>query len=181
MRLQVSAELVQAARTGSAADIERLLEAVWPDAYRLARAIMSDTQAAEDAAQEACVVMFRGISGLRDTGAFGAWFYRIVVREALKQKVARSASAFEPDAAYTEDTAAIIDLWRALQQLPQGQRTVVVLHYFEGLSSREIGSILHAPHPTVRFRLMSARRRLYQLLQERDSSAQSKDEGLYAL
>lgn len=180
MRLQVSATLVEAARRGDSRDIERLLEAVWPDAYRLARAIAVNAHAAEDAAQEACVIMFRSIAALRNTGAFASWFYRIVVREALKQKKAQNASLYEPNESYTEDLCANIDLWRALDALPQAQRTAVVLHYFEGLSSRDIGSILHVPQATVRFRLMSARRRLQHLLEERDSSAQSKGETLYA-
>lgn len=181
MRLQVSEELVEAARAGEPRDIERLLEFVWQDAYRLAHAVFPQKHAAEDAAQEACVIMFRGITALRKAGAFATWFYRIVVREALKQKKAQTASAFEPDAAYTEDASAIIDLWRALEALPDAQRTVVVLHYFESLTSREIGCVLHIPHATVRFRLMSARRRLQRLLQEHDPSAQSKGSEFYAV
>ena len=53
MAPQVPRELIEAARAGGPADIERLLETVWVDAYRLARAIVEQSQSAEDAAQDA--------------------------------------------------------------------------------------------------------------------------------
>lgn len=180
MRLQVSIEVIEAARTGDAADVERLLEAVWPGAYRLARAIVTQRQAAEDAAQEACVTMFRSIRSLRSSAAFGAWFYRIVVREALKQKKAQTFPAQFDDVAYADDALDTLDLWRALAALPPGQRAAVVLHYFEGLSGAETAAVLGIPHATLRFRLMTARRRLQRLLQDTGVSTQSKGE-LYAL
>lgn len=181
MRLRISSEQIDAARTGDAAHIERLLEAVWPDAYRLARAIVPQRHAAEDAAQEACVTIFRHIGTLRRSDSFGTWFYRIVVREALKQKKAgAAASSFEPEAAYSDDPAQVIDLWRALDALTDKLRAVVVLHYFEGLPGREIAGILRVPHATVRFRLMAARRRLQRDLETADSTADSKGDELYA-
>lgn len=47
--------LVEAAQSGGRAEIERLLQTIWPDAYRLAFAVLGDRQSAEDAAQEGCV------------------------------------------------------------------------------------------------------------------------------
>ena len=147
------------------AEVERLLESVWLDAYRLAMAIVTQPQSAEDAAQDACVTMYRSISSLRNPGAFRTWFYRIVVREALKQKKLHAAS---------------VDLWRALARLPDNLRTVIVLHYFETLTSREIGKIFGIPEATVRFRLMMARRKLRPLLEEHISPNDTKGE-VYAL
>jgi RNA polymerase sigma-70 factor (ECF subfamily) len=180
--MNVPTALIDAARTGESSDIERLLTAVWPDAYRLARAIVAHTQSAEDVAQDACVITFRMISSLRDPAAFRTWFYRIVVREALKHKKlqAESTTLFA-DAAYYEDCSASVDLWRALGTLPAKLRIVIVLHYFENLTSREIAGVLHIPDATVRFRLMTAKRRLRPLLQENAPSSDSKGEGIYAL
>lgn len=181
MRSHVPFELIDAARSGRAADVERLLEAVWPDAYRLARAIVGEAHTAEDTAQEACLQMFRSIATLRNSDAFRTWFYRIVVREALKQKARLTVSAtLVADDGYCEDRSALVDLWRALATLPVHLRSVIALHYFEGLSSREIGKIVGVPEATVRFRLMTARRRLQRLLQDTGSSTNSKGEELYA-
>lgn len=167
MPTPVPRELVEAARDGGPAQIERLVEAIWPDAYRLARAILGEQQGAEDAAQEACIILYRTIASLRSAAAFRAWFYRIVVREAseLKRRRARAEHATEPAPNIADQTASM-DVWRALLALPQNLRDVIVLRYFEDLSSREIASVLRIPAGTVRFRLMIAKRRLHPLLSD---------------
>jgi len=164
MAIPIPPNLVQAARTGAAADVEALLAAVWPDAYRLARAILGDEQRAEDAAQEACIILYRTITTLRSAEAFRAWFYRIVVREATELKRRASRSELGSALPMVDDQSSSLDVWRALATLPQHLRDVVVLRYFEDLSSREIASVLSIAEGTVRFRLMTARRRLRPLL-----------------
>ena len=165
MATPVPTELVDAARTGGQDEIELLLRTVWPDAYRLARAIVGEGQAAEDAAQEACIVVYRTIGSLRTTAAFRTWFYRIVVREAAELRRRRSRVEPVPEAsASAGDQTAHIDVWRAVCALSGKLREVVVLRYFEDLSSPEIASVLGIPEGTVRFRLMIARQRLRPLL-----------------
>ncbi|MBC5798576.1 MAG: sigma-70 family RNA polymerase sigma factor [Candidatus Eremiobacteraeota bacterium] len=90
-----------------------------------------------------------------------------MVREAseLKRRRSRIERATEP-AANTVDQTASMDVWRALSALPQKLRDVVVLRYFEDLSSREIASVLRIPEGTVRFRLMIAKRHLRPLLSD---------------
>ena len=70
MATPVPSELVVAARTGGRDEIELLLRTVWPDAYRLARAVLGEDQPAEDAAQEACIIVYRTIASLRSGAAF---------------------------------------------------------------------------------------------------------------
>ncbi|HTZ54098.1 MAG TPA: RNA polymerase sigma factor [Candidatus Acidoferrum sp.] len=168
MGIHLARAFVEAARTGDRTDVERLIEAVWPDAYRLAYAVLGDQHAAEDAAQEACLVIYRTIPSLRAPSAFAVWFYRIVVRVATASKRDRArVELCDADMqARDADTASAIDIWRALERLSPKLRTVVVLRYFEQLSSREIASILRIPDGTVRFRLMTAKQRLRPLLDD---------------
>lgn len=179
MAILVPRDLIERARTGEPDDIEELLRATWPHAYRLARAILGEDQPAQDAAQEACIILYRTIAELRDTNAFRTWFYRIVVREASELK--RRRSRIEPPLQSVSDDVdynTSIDVWRALASLPQHLRDVVVLRYFEDLSSREIACALRIPDGTVRFRLMIARRRLRPLLGvNADHFARKTDEG----
>lgn len=165
MATPVTTDLVEAARNGGQGEIERLLRAVWPDAFRLAFAIIGDRFSAEDAAQEACVILYRSIGSLRDPAAFRTWFYRIVVREATALKRRRTtAGPIERPAIQDPDETAAIDVWRALSALPQHLRDVLVLRYFEDMPTREIASTLRILDGTVRFRLMVARRKLRPLL-----------------
>lgn len=167
MATPVPIELIQAARDGGPAPLERLLEVVWPDAYRLAYAILGEPQSAQDAAQEACIIVYRTIASLRNVAAFRVWLYRIVVREAAEIKrrrpLAEQAVEMGPEQ-HQADPGTAIDVWRALSFLPQHLRDVVVLRYFEDLPSREIASILRSTDAVVRFRLTIAKRRLRPLL-----------------
>lgn len=166
MRLTLAPELIEAARCGRDDGIERLLEALWPHAYRIARSIVHDDCLAEDAAQEACAIVYRDIRSLRTCDAFRAWMYRIVVREALR--VAKKARVASPgDAPRRQpDIEARLDALRALAKIAPGLRAVVILRYYAELTSPEIAQALQIPAATVRFRLAKARQLLAPLLQD---------------
>lgn len=182
MSVQVPIEHIDAARKGGQAEVERLLEMIWPHAYRLARSILGNRQMAEDAAQETCVLIFGRIASLRHPEAFATWFYRIVVRTARKlRKTQTDRVPLLNDVTWSDDCCEILDLEAALGSLSERLRTVLVLYYFEGLSSRQIGKILHVPDATIRFRLMTAKRLMQPMLAINDSPVSSKGKEQYAL
>ena len=160
--------LIEAAQTGDRTELGRLLEAVWPDAYRLAYSILCDRAAAEDATQDACITICRTITSLRSAAAFRVWTYRIIVRAAMQ--IHRRKPDFEgmSQSAQPPDPAEIVDLWHALAEIPRHLRAIVVLRYFEDLNSREIADVLGIPDGTVRVRLAAAMRRLRPLLSDED-------------
>jgi RNA polymerase sigma-70 factor (ECF subfamily) len=141
--------------------IDALVEAVWPGCYRVAFCVLGEAALAEDAAQEACIALYRGITSLRDPASFNAWLYRIVVREAARARRRRTCPEAVPEiAAGFEPSGVDLDIQRALASLSPALREVTVLYYFEDLTSREIAGILGVPDGTVRVRLMMARRKL---------------------
>ncbi len=77
MPLTVEGGLIESARLGGA-DVERLIAAVWPEAYRIAFSILRDGGLAEDAAQDACAAMARSLPRLKNANAFYAWSYKII-------------------------------------------------------------------------------------------------------
>lgn len=170
------AEIVSAALRGDDAAAERLIGAVWPGCFRLAASVLGDRALAQDAAQEACVVVHRKIRTLRSAEAFDAWLYRIVMRESARVRRRNPAAREQPAelaAAGAETTA--VDVWRALASLPPDLREVTVLFYFDDLKSEEIAAILRVRHPTVRTRLARARERLRGLLDDyRDEPAPAR-------
>lgn len=64
---------------------------------------------------------------------------------------------------YLGDVAASED---AIRQLPQELREVVILFYYQELSTKTIGAILHIPRTTVEFRLKKARGELRKVIRE---------------
>lgn len=73
--------LVQAAKGGDSTAFERLLRPEYRTAYRLAYAMLHDTQEAEDAVREAALKAWRKIGKLRGDTALGPWFLGIVANQ----------------------------------------------------------------------------------------------------
>ncbi len=165
MPLSIPDELIAAAQRGDAASVESVLELAWPHAFRIANVVLRDPHAAQDAAQEACAIVYRSIGALKSTSAFSAWFWRIVTREAMaigkmqKHEPIESLSSV-PVQLETRN----LDVASALLNLPVHLRIVLVLRYYADLNSKEIARALGIAAPTVRFRLSQARSRVERLL-----------------
>ena len=159
-------EIVSAALVGDEIAAEQLVSVIWPGCFRLAATVIGDRTLAQDAAQEACVIVLRKIRTLRSAGAFDTWLYRIVMREAARVRRKYHESLSQPafEDFVTVDSATPIDVWRALAGLSADLRDVTVLFYFDDLKTEEIASILGVAHATVRSRLTRARDRLRGLL-----------------
>ncbi|MBV9719633.1 MAG: sigma-70 family RNA polymerase sigma factor [Candidatus Eremiobacteraeota bacterium] len=157
--------LVERARSEDAA-LEALVAAMWPQAFRLAASILRDRGLAEDVAQDACAAIVRSLPALKNPGAFPAWFYKIVVRHALSE--GRRRRPAEPLEALqrrcVNDPSDFLALEEAMASLTPLARAVVLLHYYAGFSSVEIGESTQLPASTVRFHLMLARRALRKAL-----------------
>ncbi len=159
-------------REASDAEVTSFIQAIWPQAYRVAFSVLRDHGLAEDAAQEACAIILDAMPKLRAPQAFNVWLYRIVVRTALSigKKQRRDEQFALEIAASTEPAESLvkIDVMRALDRLTPRQRAVVALHYYAQMSSREIAKVLAIPDSTVRFHVMNAKKILEPLLTVND-------------
>lgn len=170
-------ELVSAALTGDEATAERLVAAIWPGCFRLAATIIGDWNLAQDAAQEACVIVHRKIRSLRNVGAFDAWLYRIVLRESNRVRRGHDVCRRPMyEHSFGSDGTTTLDVWRALADLSPELREVTVLFYFDDLKAGEIAAILGIPHPTVRTRLARAREHLRGLLDDYGSGSRPEQQ-----
>ena len=168
------AELVEAARRGDQASFGLLYERHYRLAVGIARGRLSDIHLAEDAAQEAFVIVYRTLATLRDPRRFPEWLGTICRRTASRLDRCRIVHEPLPDApefAGDPDLAALrLQVQEALQLLEETSREIVVLHYFSGLSYEEIGRAMGLSAQAVHGRLQRARRRLSGLLGTRDST-----------
>ena len=147
-------------------------------AYNLARWLTRNDQDAQDVVQEACMKALRAFDSFRG-GDFRAWFLTIIRNTSfsmLRSKKSSSGSASEQSLevgaeiaadseAYDPQTIAIraadTDLVRrAIAELPETSREVLVLREMEGLSYREIAKIADIPIGTVMSRLARGRMQL---------------------
>ncbi|MFE9795439.1 RNA polymerase sigma factor [Streptomyces goshikiensis] len=79
------ATLVAAAQRGDAEALTALVYGSYPHVHRFARTLCSTPQDAEDAAQEALIILYRKIGMLRASGALASWMFRIVRNECLRR------------------------------------------------------------------------------------------------
>ena len=136
--------------------------------YRIARGYLQSEYDCLDAVSEAILKAWQKRATLRDEALFDSWLVRILIRECIniqrKQKhVVPMETLPEGEAASPSDNP---ELQSALDQLPQQQRTAVVLYYMEGYSVAEIAALLHTFKGTIASRLYYARLKLRELLKE---------------
>lgn len=136
---------------------------LWIDRiYAAARLILVDQHRAEDATQEALLLAWRDLKGLRDPDRFEPWMRRILVnacyREARKDQSWRRAQtrlepvrSTEPDPAEWTADRDVVE--RAMRGLDPEQRALVVLHYYLRLPVAETALTLGIPVGTVKSRL----------------------------
>jgi RNA polymerase sigma-70 factor (ECF subfamily) len=134
---------------------------LWAFACRLAAGREPE---AEELTQETWVRAVERLDAFRGESAFTSWLGGVLLnvwRESRREL--RWWSEGEPPergASAGDDGAAGLDLERALAELPDGARAVVLMHDLEGLTHEEIGARLGIPAGTSKRRLFEARRRL---------------------
>ncbi|HSS45294.1 MAG TPA: sigma-70 family RNA polymerase sigma factor [Thermoanaerobaculia bacterium] len=116
---------------------------------------------AEEIVQEAWVRAARAMATFRWGSSLRTWLSGFIVngwRELLRARRRSLPREEEPDAGETEiPVAERIDLDRAVAQLPDGFRTVLVLHDVEGFTHEEIGRLLGIEKGTSKSQLARAR------------------------
>lgn len=134
--------------------------------YKLAYSYSKQREDALDIVHEAIVKALQNADGLRSGDNIKPWFYRILVNESLNL-LRRKEKTLEMDgfedfeiADSSSSRADDIDLYQSLDGLPLGLKTVILLHYFEGMKLEEIARVTDTNINTVKSRLHRALRLL---------------------
>ena len=154
-------ELVDRARRGDREAFSVLAAGAVDRLYGIARLILRDTELAEDATQDALVRAWRDLPTLRDVERFDAWLYRLIVRASTdigrhRRRWRAEISVLQNEPAQADGTSALADrdqLERGLRRLTDGQRTILILHFYIGLSPIEAADALEIPVGTAKSRL----------------------------
>lgn len=140
--------------------------------YKFVYRYLGDAEGARDICQEAFIRAYSNLDGFRGNAKFSSWLYQIALnlcRSQFRRRKARPTVSLEeeeqerhlklvPDGRKLPEDSAIINeraraLRSALEELPEAQRTVIILKEYHGLKFREIAEILDAPESTVKSRL----------------------------
>ncbi|MYU26098.1 RNA polymerase sigma factor [Streptomyces sp. SID8352] len=183
------APLVTAAQGGDSEALATLVHGSYPHVHRFARSLCATPQDAEDAAQEALIILYRKIGMLRASGALASWMFRIVRNECLRRARAlrpRGPSA-EPGAAggtapsAEEDVLLRLEAERvadAVAALPDDQRRVLVMRDVQGLPGRTVADRLGLSTAAMKSRLHRARRTVRETLGEEPAGRGGTGDGI---
>lgn len=169
-------ELITAVRQGNVRAERRLYDAHVDRVYRLAFRMAGDDALARDLTQDTFIRAFERLSDFRGESAFATWLHAIamsVILNGLKKvrrihgrevagdelpEVAIGRREAEPDLK--------VRLRAAIDGLPDGYRTVFVMHDVEGYTHEEIAEALGIQPGTSKAQLFRARAKLRAALSE---------------
>ena len=166
-------------RAGDAPAFEELVMTYQHRVFGVALRMLGNAAEAEEVAQEAFVRAHRALGDFRGDAKLSTWLYAITSRLCLnrlatgERRLTRqgeeallrlSDAGPRPDAAL-ERRELESALGRAIAELPEDRRIVVVLRDIEGLSYEEIAQVLELELGTVRSRLHRARADLKEKLE----------------
>lgn len=156
-------------------------------AFRFSLLVCGHAEDAEDVMQDALLQTYRYVQGIREPQAFRTWLYRTVRNACLMKRRRRAGEpahhvSLEQGESREGEPVDVLDpakgpdelavnarlgerLQSALQALPPSHRVVVVLREVEGLSTREVASVLKISEDNVKTRLHRARLLLRQQLE----------------
>lgn len=166
-------------RAGEARAFEELVRGYQHRVFGVALRMLGNRAEAEEVAQEVFLRVHRAIAEFRGEAKLSTWLYAIASRVCLsrlgagerrvgregEETLGRLANGHANPAAEAERGELEAALHRAIAELPEERRIVVVLRDLEGLAYEEIAEALEVPVGTVRSRLHRARMDLKEKLE----------------
>jgi len=163
-------QLIARVRAGDSAAERALYDAHVDRVYRLAFRLAGDDTLAQDFTQETFIRAFDRLGSFRGDAAFSTWLHAITTTVVLnglrKMKRFRQREADIDDARTIGVTRRDAEpdlktrLKKAIDELPEGYRTVFVMHDVEGYTHEEIGAALGVETGTSKAQLSRARAKL---------------------
>jgi len=136
--------------------------------YNFIVRMIGDRDEAMDLCQDAFMKAYRELGTLKDLDRFSAWLYRIAHNTCfsrLRKDQGKTFVELEPEIrASRMPIESRLAVEKALQELPEEQREVVVLKVFQDLKFEEIAAIQDAPVSTVKSRLYMGFEKLRSIL-----------------
>jgi RNA polymerase sigma-70 factor (ECF subfamily) len=163
-------------RSGCREACAELVRGHYQSVYRFLVQLTRDIHQAEDLTQETFAAAWQKIATFEGRSSLGTWLFRIAYTKFIDAQRAqrRAAEMRERRVLPIAATAGPLDLvmadedaqrlYQALQELDSANRIVLVLHYLQGMSYREMATVLDEPAGTMKWRTSEALSRLRAIL-----------------
>ena len=136
--------------------------------FRFLVHLARDIHRAEDLVQETFGTAWERIASFQGRSSLETWLHRIAYTKFIdgqrtEQRAAKLRESMPASEISVEDPYQLAlanddarNLYRALDELSPANRTLLVLHYLQGLSYREIALVLNEPNGTIKWRMAEA-------------------------
>ena len=158
----------------AAQPFEEVFDRVFPRAVMVARRIVGDLSAAEDAAAEAFARAYVRWRKLQHSSYVDAWIIRTTVNIALDQLRRQSRAGLRQQ--LPVDTDAQIDVAEAVRRLPRRQKEAVILRFYADLAEEDIAREMRIALGTVKATLHKAKATLRSELESINQEPKSRYE-----
>ncbi len=149
--------------------------------YRIAYCYVNQREAALDIVQNAICNGLEKCDQLRNPNAIKTWFYRILINECLqylnkyKREILYEPSEFKEEVYYEDAYEDKLEVFQKVCDLPEHLKTVILLHYFEDLTLKEISKSTGINLSTVKTRLYAGLKKIrYEMEKEYEGIKGSK-------
>ena len=184
---EIEKDLIQKARKGDQDAFGQLVLAHQNKVYTICVHMVGDREEAADLAQEAFLKAWRSLSGFQGESSFATWMHRLTTnicldylrKQARRQNISTAVSLDDEDSGWSEPPDHSQDpqhrlereerkqaLVRALKELPDHHRQIILMREVSGLSYQEIALALKLDPGTVKSRIARARMALRKILLE---------------
>lgn len=182
-------EIIKKCQQGDLDSFDTLVSRYSERAYAVAFSVMGNSHDAGDMTQEAFIKVFRNISKFNFQSSFNTWLHRIVknvcIDELRKRKkgtiISLDASISSEDGEFTmqipDESPGIQEilekqesrefLWKALDELKENHRLVLVLADIKGYDYTEVADMIGIPVGTVKSRISRARIKLADIIRKK--------------
>jgi RNA polymerase sigma-70 factor, ECF subfamily len=175
-------ELVAQAVRGRIASFKELVERHQKPAYLFARGMVHNSDDAYDLSQEAFVRVYKHLKKFDPAYPFKVWLFHILAnlcKNHIRQKKTREkmvvsaddavelaiSPTADPDKLFSQ-TEIQAQVWKAIGELPEKFREIIILNHFQEMSYDQIAQVLEIPRGSVMSRLYYARLKLREILEE---------------
>lgn len=158
-------QLVQRAQRGDAEAFVQLMEINKQAVYQVVRGYFNQPMDTEDILSETVLTCWEQLPRLRKPEFFKTWMIRIAINKCndllrQRKKVVPLEDLPEPVTTMEEGLPELLD------RLDRSTRVILILHYAQGYTTREIAKMLEMPHGTVTSKLKRGRDKLAKQMEE---------------
>lgn len=147
---------VKKATKGNVFAFDEIVNEIKIKAYKIAICYLQNERDALDVISNSMFFAYKNIKKLKHYDCFSTWYIRIVINECKKilnyRMITVNSNDIENQIKYENETSDI-DLLNQLEALPEQDRIIIYLKYYQGFSMKEISEILNLSENTVKIKL----------------------------